>query len=72
MAWHMRHPQWPELTVEDVLQDDRTQLMPNPRPFEGYIEQTLWVSSTSLIHFERNRYAHLVQCNNFPRALHPM
>lgn len=56
-AWHMRHPQWPELTVEDVLQDERTRLMPNPRPFDGYIEQTLRVSSTSLIHFQRNRYS---------------
>ena len=50
-------PQWPELTVEDVLQDERTRLMPNPRPFDGYIEQTLRVSSTSLIHFQRNRYS---------------
>ena len=56
-AWHMRHPQWPELTVEDVLQDERTRLMPNPRPFDGYVEQTLRVSSTSLIHFQRNRYS---------------
>ncbi|KGX17150.1 istB-like ATP binding family protein [Burkholderia pseudomallei] len=56
-ASHMRHPQWPELTVEDVLQDERTRLMPNPRPFDGYIEQTLRVSSTSLIHFQRNRYS---------------
>ncbi len=53
----MRHPQWPELTVEDVLQDERTRLMPNPRPFDGYIEQTLRVSSISLIHFQRNRYS---------------
>ncbi len=56
-AWQMRHPQWPELTVEDVLQDERTRLMPNPRPFDGYVEQTLRVSSTSLIHFQRNRYS---------------
>jgi len=56
-AWRMRHPQWLELTVEDVLQDERTRLMPNPRPFDGYVEQTLRVSSTSLIHFQRNRYS---------------
>jgi hypothetical protein len=37
-AWQMRHPQWPELTVEDVLQDERTRLMPNPRPFDGYVD----------------------------------
>jgi hypothetical protein len=56
-AWQMRHPQWPELTVEDVLQDERTRLIPNPRPFDGYVELTLRVSSTSLIHFQRNRYS---------------
>ncbi|KVK90926.1 IS21 family transposase [Burkholderia cepacia] len=47
----------PELTVEDVLQDERTRLMPNPRPFDGYIQQTLRVSLTSLVHFPRNRYS---------------
>lgn len=52
----MRHPQWPELPVEDVPPDERTLMMPNPRPIDGYIEQTLRVSSTSLIHFQRNRY----------------
>ncbi|HDR9102460.1 TPA: IS21 family transposase [Burkholderia vietnamiensis] len=56
-AWQMRHPQWPELTVEDVLQDEHTRLMPNPRPFDGYVEQFLRVSSTGLIHFQRNRYS---------------
>lgn len=40
-----------------MLQDERTRLMPNPRPFDGYVEQTLRVSSTSLIHFQRNRYS---------------
>jgi transposase len=56
-AWQVGHPQWPELTIEDVLQDERMQLMPNPRPFDGYVEQPLRVSSTSLIHFQRNRYS---------------
>jgi len=40
-----------------MLQDERTRLMPNPRRFDGYVEQTLRVSSTSLIHFQRNRYS---------------
>lgn len=31
--------------------------MSDPRPFGGYVEQTLRVSSTSLIHFQRNRYS---------------
>lgn len=32
-------------------------MMPCPRPFDGYVEQPVRVSSTSLIHFERNRYS---------------
>jgi transposase len=53
----MRHPQWPELTVADVLQDEQARLMPNPKPFDGYIEQPVRISATALIHFQRNRYS---------------
>ena len=57
-AWDaMRHPQWPELTVADVLQDEQTRLMPNPKPFDGYIEQPVRISATALIHFQRSRYS---------------
>jgi transposase len=57
-AWEaMAHPEWPAMTVADVLQDERLQLMPCPKPFDGYIEQPVRVSSTSLIHFQRNRYS---------------
>lgn len=53
----MMHPQWPTVTIADVLQDEQQQMMPCPRPFDGYVEQPARVSSTSLIHFERNRYS---------------
>ena len=57
-AWaEMMHPQWPTMTIADVLQDEQQQMMPCPRPFDGYVEQPVRVSSTSLIHFERNRYS---------------
>jgi transposase len=57
-AWDsMAHPQWPTMTVAEVLQDERLQLMPMPKPFDGYVEQPVRVSSTSLIHFQRNRYS---------------
>lgn len=57
-AWEsMAHPQWPAMTVADVLQDERLQLMPMPKPFDGYVEQPVRVSATSLIHFQRNRYS---------------
>lgn len=57
-SWaEMRHPEWTEMTVADVWQDECTRLMANPQPFDGYVEQPLRVSSTALIHFQRNRYS---------------
>jgi hypothetical protein len=53
------------IRVEGEVGHGRSQLkmlaeggvMPNPRPFDGHVEQTLRVPSTSLIHFQRNRYS---------------
>lgn len=57
-AWEeMAHPQWPAMTVAEVLQDEQLQLMPMPKPFDGYVEQPVRVSATSLINFQRNRYS---------------
>ena len=57
-AWvELNHPEYPAMKVADVLQDEQTQLMPVPRPFDGYVELLARVSSTSLIHLERNRYS---------------
>ncbi len=51
------HPEWRQLTVADVLQDELAHLMPCPRLFDGYVEQPVRVSHTALIHFQRNRYS---------------
>jgi transposase len=57
-AWsQMRHPEWPELTVADVWQDEQARLMPCPSAFDGYVEQPVRVSATALIHYQRNRYS---------------
>jgi transposase len=57
-AWAgMAHPEWPELTVADVWQDEQARLMPCPRAFDGYVEQPVRVSATALIHYQRNRYS---------------
>ena len=40
-----------------MLQDEQQRLMPNPRPFDGYIEVLARVSSTALVHLQRNRYS---------------
>jgi transposase len=51
------HPEWPALTVAEVLQDEQARLMPCPQPFDGYVEQAVRVSATALVHFQRNRYS---------------
>ena len=51
------HADWPQLTIAEVLRDEQMQLMPNPKPFDGYVESPARVSSTSLIHLQRNRYS---------------
>jgi len=51
------HPEWPQLKVAEVLQDEQARLMPCPRAFDGYIEQPVRVSHTALVHFQRNRYS---------------
>lgn len=57
-SWRdLTHPDWPELTVADVWQDERVRLMALPKPFDGYVEQPTRVTSTALIHFQRNRYS---------------
>lgn len=53
----MRHPQWPELTIAELLQDEQARLMPLPRAFDAYVEQPVRVSATGLIHVQRNRYS---------------
>jgi len=53
----LRHPDSPDRTVAEVWTDERIQLMPNPRPFDGYVEQPVRVSATALVHCQRNRYS---------------
>ena len=55
--WHeIEHGKLPG-TVVDVWAQERSTLMPVPRPFDGFVEHTKRVSPTCLIHFERNRYS---------------
>ena len=57
-AWsELNHPEVPALKVADVLQDEQSRLMPVPKPFDGYVELMVRVTSTALIHLERNRYS---------------
>jgi transposase len=53
----LRHPEFEALSVADMLEQERTQMMPMPTPFDGYVEQAARVSSTCLVTLQRNRYS---------------
>lgn len=62
LAWQeLHHPEFPELTLAELHQDEQLQMMPFPGAFNGYTEVLARVSSTCLITFQRNRY--LVPCH---------
>jgi len=68
-----RHPQYPDLTIADVLEHEQAHLMPMPAPFDGYVEVVARVSSTCLVTVHRNRYSvpchlanHLVSVHLYP------
>lgn len=53
----IRHPQYQELTVLEVLELEREHMMPMPAWFDGYIESQHKVSSTCLVAVAKNRYS---------------
>ncbi len=71
-----RHPDYPELSVADVLEHEQAHLMPMPTPFDGYVELVARVSSTCLVTVHRNRYSvpcrlanHLVSVHLYPERI---
>jgi hypothetical protein len=53
----LRHPEYPALSVADMLEQEQSQMMPLPTPFDGYVEKPARVSSTCLVTVHRNRYS---------------
>lgn len=53
----LRHPEYADLTVAEMLEHEQSHLMPTPAPFDGYVETLARVSSTCLISVKRNRYS---------------
>jgi hypothetical protein len=51
------HPQYSGLSVAEVLELERAEMMPMPAPFDGYVERAARVSSTCLVSMGRNRYS---------------
>jgi hypothetical protein len=57
----LRHPKYKQFSVAEMLEQERTELMPMPTVFDGYVERSVTVSSTCLVAVARNR--HLVRVN---------
>jgi hypothetical protein len=53
----IRHPDYKQFSVLEMLEQERTELMPMPTVFDGYIERSAKVSSTCLVAVARNRYS---------------
>jgi hypothetical protein len=53
----LRHPEFKEFSVLEMLEQERLEMMPMPSAFDGYIEKPARVSSTCLVSVARNRYS---------------
>lgn len=53
----LRHSEYNELTIADMLEHEQPSLMPMVTPFDGYVETLGKVSSTSLVVENRSRYS---------------
>jgi transposase len=53
----LRHPEYKEFSVAEMLEQERGHMMPVPMPFDGYVEKAARVSSTCLINVQRNHYS---------------
>lgn len=53
----LQHPEYKGFTIAEMLEQERTALMPCPPPFDGYVEKLSRVSSTGLVSVDRNRYS---------------
>ncbi|CAM5786958.1 IS21 family transposase [Ottowia pentelensis] len=52
-----RHPEHRQFSIAEMLEHERSHLMPMPAPFDGYVEKLARVSSTCLVAVARNRYS---------------
>jgi len=53
----IRHPEYKQFSVAEMLEQERLEMMPMPTPFDGYVERSAKVSSTCLVAVARNRYS---------------
>jgi transposase len=53
----LRHPEFKELYVAEMLEQEQAQMMPMTTPFDGYVSDEVKVSGTCLVSVQRNRYS---------------
>lgn len=53
----LRHPDFKELSIAEMLEQEQAQMMPMTTPFDGYAEDSVKVTSTCLVNVQRNRYS---------------
>ena len=53
----IRHPEYKQFSVAEMLEQERSELMPMPTVFDGYVERSAKVSSTCLVAVAKNRYS---------------
>ena len=53
----LRHPEYQQFSVAQMLEQERPEMMPMPTVFDGYVEKSAKVSSTCLVSVARNRYS---------------
>ncbi len=53
----LRHTEYGELTLAEMLEHEQPSLMPMVTPFDGYVETLGKVSSTCLVNVDRSRYS---------------
>jgi transposase len=75
--WHsLRHPEFKEFSIAEMLEQEQAEMMPMPAPFDGYVEKPARVSSTCLVNVQRNRYSvpcelagHMVSTRLYPNRV---
>jgi len=53
----IRHPEYKQFSVQEMLAQELPEMMPMPAAFDGYVEREASVSSTCLVSVQRNRYS---------------
>jgi transposase len=53
----IRHPEYKQFSVQEMLAQELPEMMPMTAPFDGYVEREARVSSTCLVSVQRNRYS---------------